>query len=313
VILDFPSASSAGPTERQRGAPQNRSMASTRRVLRSHETKRTVLNMPKGSEQQRTRKMLVASPIQGDLHENRESWQTRISSIGWLSTSIVHDLRNPVGTVFAGAEMLIQLDPTSTQAKRLAANIYCAAGRLRELLADLAGASCGNKSISEVCNLSEIIIAASETALPAADTQCVQILHDVPDEFEISLERSRMERVFVNLITNALEAMPHGGKIRIGARKADNCMLIEVEDTGPGIPRGIRDRLFEPFVTAGKDHGLGLGLALSRQTLLDHGGDMWTEPARGARFVMSLPLSRVMTAAFNGMPLADRERKRTST
>ena len=70
-------------------------------------------------------------------------------------------------------------------------------------------------------------------------------------------------------------------------------MLIEVKDTGPGIPRAIRNRLFEPFVTAGKDHGLGLGLALSRQTLLDHGGDLRIEPARGARFVMSLPLSRV--------------------
>jgi len=87
--------------------------------------------------------------------------------------------------------------------------------------------------------------------------------------------------------------MPCGGKIRIAARKADNCVLMEVKDTGPGIPRAIRNRLFEPFVTAGKDHGLGLGLALSRQTLLDHGGDLWIEPARGARFVMSLPLSRV--------------------
>ena len=111
-----------------------------------------------------------------------------------------------------------------------------------------------------------------------------------------------MERVFFNLITNALEAMPHGGEIRIGARKADNCVLIQVEDTGPGIPRGIRDRLFEPFVTAGKDHGLGLGLALSRQTVRDHGGDMWTEPASGARFVISMPLNRELTAAFNGTP-----------
>jgi signal transduction histidine kinase len=97
--------------------------------------------------------------------------------------------------------------------------------------------------------------------------------------------------VFFNLITNALEAMSHGGKIRIGARKAGKYVLIDVEDTGPGIPYGIRDRLFEPFVTAGKDHGLGLGLALSRQTLLNHGGDMWIEPADGARFVMCLPLS----------------------
>ena len=231
-----------------------------------------------------------------------ESGQKSISSIGWLSTSIVHDLRNPLGIVFAGAEMLMQLDPASTQAKRLTVNIYRAAGRMRELLAYLAGASCGDTSTSEICKIRDVISAASEVALPAAETQCVQILHDVPDDLELSLERSRVERVFFNLITNAVEAMPRGGKIRIGARKTHNCVLIEVEDTGPGIPREIRDRLFEPFVTAGKDHGLGLGLALSRQTVLDHGGDMWTEPAQGARFVISLPLSRVLTVEFNAKP-----------
>jgi signal transduction histidine kinase len=268
VILDFPSASSLG-TER------DRSMAPRRRALRSQLAERRVFNMPICLEQQ--------------------------STTGWLSTAIVHDLRNPLATVFAGAEMLMQLDATSTQAKRLAANIHRAAGRLRELLADLAGASCGQRSTPEVCKISDVIHAASEAALPAVDTHSVQILHDVPADLEITLERSRMKRVFINLITNALEAMPHGGKIRIGAKKHDNCVLIEVEDTGPGIPYGIRDRLFEPFVTAGKAHGLGLGLALSRQTLLDHGGDLWTEPARGARFVMCLPVSRVSTES-NGRP-----------
>jgi signal transduction histidine kinase len=253
--------------------------------------------------EQRTTKVLDASTIQTEFNENRatgtislplrsESWQQRISSMDWLSTSIVHDLRNPLGTVFAGAEMLMQLDPASTQGKRLAANIYRAAGRMRELLADLAGASCGNKSTCEICKIHDVVTAASEAASAAAETQSVQILHDVPHGLELLVERSRIERVFFNLITNALEAMPHGGQIRISARKAENRVLIEVEDTGPGIPRAIRDRLFEPFVTASKEHGLGLGLALSRQTVLDHGGDMWTEPAEGARFVICLPLSR---------------------
>jgi signal transduction histidine kinase len=221
-----------------------------------------------------------------------ETWQKRIFSIGWLSTSIIHDLRNPLGTVFAGAEMLMELDPTPIQVKRLAANIYRAAGRMRELLADLTGASCGNKSSYESCMIRDVISAASEAALPAAEKQSVRILNDVPGDIEIPLERSRIERVFFNLFTNGLEAMPLGGEIRIGLRMADHCVLIEVEDTGPGIPRGIRDRLFEPFVTAGKAHGLGLGLALSRQTVLDHGGDMWTEPAGGARFIIRLPRKR---------------------
>jgi signal transduction histidine kinase len=187
--------------------------------------------------------------------------------------------------------MLMELDLTPAQVKRLAANIHRSAGRMCELVADLAGASCGNRSTSEICKIRDVIAAASE-APSAAEKQSVRILNNVPSGIEIPMVRSRMERVFFNLITNALEAMPHGGEIRIGARRTDDCVLIEVEDTGPGIPRGIRDRLFEPFVTAGKEDGLGLGLALSRQTVLDHGGDIWTEPAAGAYFTIRLPLNR---------------------
>jgi len=103
------------------------------------------------------------------------SGQRRISSMGWLSTSILHDLRNPLGTVFAGAEMLMQLDPASAQGKRLAANIYRAAGRMRELLADLAGASCGKPSTCEICKIRDVITAASEAALLTAESQSFEI------------------------------------------------------------------------------------------------------------------------------------------
>jgi signal transduction histidine kinase len=226
------------------------------------------------------------------LASRSESLQKHIFNMGWLSTSIVHDLRNPLGTVSAGAEMLMELDLTPTEVRRLAANIHRAAGRMRELLADLGGASSGSKSTFQICNVRHVIDAVSEAVLPIAERQGVRIVNAVSIGLQIPLLRSRMERVFLNLIANALEAMPHGGEIRIGAGQRDNGVLIEVEDTGPGIPCAIQDRLFEPFVTAGKDNGLGLGLALCRQTVLDHGGDMWIEPAAGAHFTIRLPLNR---------------------
>jgi signal transduction histidine kinase len=114
----------------------------------------------------------------------------------------------------------------------------------------------------------------------------------MPQRIELPLMCSRLERVFFNLITNAMEAMPNGGRIHIQAKTAGDYVSVEIEDTGPGIPPVIRDRLFEPYVTAGKRDGLGLGLALARQTVLDHGGDLWTESAAGARFVIRLPLNR---------------------
>jgi two-component system NtrC family sensor kinase len=126
----------------------------------------------------------------------------------------------------------------------------------------------------------------------AANDQGVEILHDLAARIEMNVAGNRMERVFTNLITNALEAMPEGGKIRIAAREVGGCVLVAFEDSGPGIPPEICDRLFDPFVTAGKKNGLGLGLALSRRTDRDHGGEMWIEPAEGARFVIRIPLTR---------------------
>lgn len=209
-----------------------------------------------------------------------------IYSLGCLSTSIVHDLRNPLGTIYAGATMLMDENSTPAQVKRLAGNIYRAARRMRDLLADLTSVAKGHGSTAEICDIREVI----GMALEAMGNQNVQILLDAPEVAEIKLVRSRIERVFFNLIANSVEAMPDGGEIRIGVRKASGCALVAVEDTGPGIPCRIRDRLFAPFVTEGKDDGLGLGLALCRQTILEHGGDMWTEPAAGARFVIRFPL-----------------------
>jgi signal transduction histidine kinase len=100
-----------------------------------------------------------------------------------------------------------------------------------------------------------------------------------------------MERVFQNLITNAIEAMPEGGDVSIQAVRRDAVVLVSVEDTGPGIPAIITPQLFQPFVSAGKKNGMGLGLALSRKTVLSHGGDLWNEHVEtGAKFVMKLPV-----------------------
>jgi signal transduction histidine kinase len=146
----------------------------------------------------------------------------------------------------------------------------------------------GDSESAELCNLRAIIVAAYEAAGVGNYSRIGWIL-DVPAHLEISLVRSRVERVFLNLIANALQAMPESGEIRITAVDQGDCVSIAVEDNGPGIPVKIRGRLFEPFVSSGKESGLGLGLTFCRQTIRDHGGDLWWEPAAGARFIVLLP------------------------
>jgi signal transduction histidine kinase len=219
--------------------------------------------------------------------------QERISTIARLSSSIVHDLRNPLAAIYGGAEMLVDSELTSAQMKRLAGNIYRSSRRIQELLQDLLNISRGKVEQPEVCRLYEVVSAAVESVTPAASAQGVTIEVDVPESIESALARDRMERVFLNLMDNALEVMPNGGNIRISAAVEQGAAVVTVTDTGPGIAPEIRGRLFQPFVTAGKKNGLGLGLAMARQTVLDHGGDLWAEAAsrQGACFKLRLPLA----------------------
>ncbi len=215
----------------------------------------------------------------------------RISTIGRLSGSIVHDLRNPLAAIYGGAEMLVDADLPPSHVKRLAGNIYRASRRIQELLQDLLNVSRGKSGKTEVCRLHEVASAACDSLASMAESQQVTITNSIPGDLEVPVERSRIERAFVNLMGNALEAMPDGGAVEISATIEDGSAIVHVEDTGPGIAPEIRSQLFQPFVSAGKRNGLGLGLALSRQTVLEHGGDMWVESAagRGARFSFRLP------------------------
>jgi signal transduction histidine kinase len=227
------------------------------------------------------------------IREAREELirRERISTIGRLSGSIVHDLRNPLAAIYGGAEMLVDADLPPAHVKRLAGNIYRASRRIQELLQDLLNVSRGTHSAPEMCRLREVASAACDALAPVAATQRVAVRLEIAAGIEVPLERSRMERAFVNLVANALEAMPEGGEVTISAVFEEASVLVEVRDTGPGIAPEIRGQLFQPFVSAGKRNGLGLGLALTRQTVMDHGGDLWveSEPGQGARFRFRLP------------------------
>ena len=186
--------------------------------------------------------------------------------------------------------MMMDGELSPDQLHRLAGNIYRSSRVINEMLQELVDVSRGRIHPPETCHLNEVIGAAVDVLLPLATEHNVAIEAAIDAEIELPLERARVERVFLNLISNAIEAMPAGGRISISAVRNGDGILVEVSDTGPGIPEAVRARLFQPFVTSGKN-GLGLGLALSRQTLLDHGGDLWVEniAGGGARFRLRLP------------------------
>jgi signal transduction histidine kinase len=205
-------------------------------------------------------------------------------------TSIVHDLRNPLSTIHGSAEVLISSRLSERQVYRIARNLYGASVRMKELLDEILTRYNSTDRDLESCDLRELVLGAIDKVALVAEAQSVQIIQNIPESLVIALDRQRIQRVLVNLFVNALDVMPGGGNIRISAVPQRSSILIKVRDTGPGIDPEIRDRLFQRFATAGKSGGLGLGLAFSRQAVLDHGGQMWVETGgQGACFAFYLP------------------------
>jgi len=112
----------------------------------------------------------------------------------------------------------------------------------------------------------------------------------------LPLDPKRLRRVFYNLIYNATDALSNGGKIIVRIFPAENELITEVEDTGPGIAPEIADQLFQAFATFGKAHGTGLGLSICKKIVEDHHGRIWArnEPGRGAIFSVALPLTQIV-------------------
>src|SRR5436190_2258677 len=211
-----------------------------------------------------------------------------------VAVAIVHDLRNPLSAIHGCAEMLIDSRLSHLQVQRIAQNMYGASIRMRELLEEFLERCKGIEKGRESCDLRELVTSAFEVIGQTAEVQSVRILRDIPAGLKIVVDRHRVRRVLVNVLVNALEAMPHGGTLHVSAVSEPDGILVKVRDTGPGIAPELQSRLFQPFATAGKTGGIGLGLATSRQAILDHGGTMWAESSdRGACFAFRLPVTNV--------------------
>ena len=178
--------------------------------------------------------------------------QERISTIGRLSSSIVHDLRNPLAAIYGGAEMLVDAGLSTDQRDRIAVSIYRSSRRIQELLQELTDMSRAKVKRVEPCRLVEIVLAARDLTAQSAGLQSVSVAIEIPAHVEVSVDRDRMERVFMNLLHNSLEAMPDGGALRVTCRQDATTVTVQVEDSGPGIPEKPGRRCFSRLPASGR-------------------------------------------------------------
>ncbi len=219
----------------------------------------------------------------------------RLATIGRMASSISHDLRHSLAAVMANAEFLCESNLTPSQREDLYAEIRIAVDQMTELI----------ESLLEFSRTRESLRPSYGDVRSAVD-RAVQGVKAHPEfqriRFRISSEGltegwfdfKKLERALLNVLLNACEVVPSdSGKIDIVLKRIGESLEIRIEDNGPGIAEAVRDRLFEPFVSHGKENGTGMGLTVVQKILQDHGGDVVLEQTStaGPTFCLTLPLN----------------------
>jgi signal transduction histidine kinase len=216
----------------------------------------------------------------------------RLATVGQMASSIIHDLRNPLATISTAAEVLNHENLPPDRRRTLIESQLRASERMSGMMTELLDFSRGSYKLNRQVQPLSLIVQRVTHELTA------QLLHlrikldsRIPAGAIVEVDAERMRRVFENMVINAMEAMPQGGAIEINARNEDGLVRVDVVDDGPGVPLPLRERLFEPFVSQGKQGGTGLGLAIARGIIEAHGGRIGLADgeARGAHFFIELP------------------------
>ncbi len=232
--------------------------------------------------------ILFRSAVREERHRLEMARRERLAQLGEMGAMLAHEIRNPLAGI-KGYAQVIGKKPEEPRNAGFAERIVAEVLRLENLVNELlAYAGSGSYPMAPV-DLGEVVGYALFHVRHEAETQQVALERDGVDEVAVSGNRDKLAQVFLNLAKNALHAMPDGGTLRIAAAAAGKVVRITVSDTGQGIPPEHMGRIFEPFFTT-KARGTGLGLALCKKIVEEHGGSVEIESAVGRGTTVSVTL-----------------------
>jgi signal transduction histidine kinase len=226
----------------------------------------------------------------------------RLAAIGELAAKVAHELNNPLTSIMLYNSLLVEERASPAELQRISQRIVEEVERARRVIRNVLDYSRATAPTIEQVRMQPLLRRAVQLVEHGARVAGVEVVTRVPDGMaEITGDATHLTQVFINLMLNAIHAMPQGGQLTLEAGVDGGEMFVVIEDTGQGIDPEHLDRIFDPFFTTKRaEEGTGLGLAVCRTIVTQHGGriTVTTQPGQGSQFTVWLPVSEAMEAAL---------------
>jgi len=224
--------------------------------------------------------------------KNKELFQSRkLAAIGTLASGVAHELNNPLNNIYISTQVLVREvgDGSPADIKEVVADIRSQTLRVKSIVGDLLEFARGQEPQSKEVNLYTLIHKAYELTGNTAGTEKIKFTLDSDPVVIVNADTEQMERVFINLFTNAVDAMSGEGDLAVRVIQGDDSVIIKVSDSGKGMSDEALEKIFEPFYTT-KDKGTGLGLAIVFNIINKHNGKIGiqSEEGKGTTFTITL-------------------------
>ena len=220
----------------------------------------------------------------------------RLSALGELSAGMAHEIRNPLASIRGTAEILKDGVPPDDPRHEFTAILVREVDRLNRVVQDFLNFSRPASPAYAQVDLKQTLLEVLSLTSRQAERVGVNVKL-VPMELPpVAADREQLKQVFLNLVLNAIQAMPGGGRLTISGQVAAGEVRLAFADTGRGIAAADREKIFSPFFTTRRD-GTGLGLAITSRIVRGHAGriDVTSEPGQGTCFTVVLPLNENTT------------------
>jgi PAS domain S-box-containing protein len=217
----------------------------------------------------------------------------KMEAIGRLAGGVAHEINNPLGVILGFAQSVAKRLEDGDPLEMPLRSIEREALRCKALVKDLLAFSRRSSGVFEPVRITDLLSTTETLLRNQARLQEIEfVTRCEPDLPELLADFNRLQQVLVNLATNAIDAMPQGGTLRIEAGKDNGDMRLIVSDTGLGMADEVRQRIFEPFFTTKEvGKGTGLGLSLVYEIMQQHGGEVHCDsrPGAGTTFTLLFP------------------------